>query len=504
MEIASTKKQIYIPFLSLASLSFILGIILANYIKIQFLILFAVASLILIATIYLKRSFLFNTLIISLFLLIGMLHQVNFISPHLDDVYYCTRLESNKVSIEGIVISQVQEGPFDKTFVFSAKSFKTGRFSSKVSGKVFVRFNKRVEIDYGDRLIIEGKLSQIKHKGYFNKRLIRQGIRSVLYVRRGDWISPEAKGSLSIKNFAFKIKEVLKERFSDIVSPPKDFLIAFILGDRSGLSEELYSVFKYTGTVHILAISGLHIGIIIFILLVFLKAIGLKLRIRFIITILFLLFYSFMTGLRPSVVRATIMGITFLLSYIVKREYHIYNSLALAAIIILAIWPWQIFDIGFQLSFISVISIVFISPKILNLLPKIKNRFIRMMEISFVISLSAWLGATPLVAYYFGIVSLISVCANLFIVLLIPFIIAGGFIYLFMHFLIPIFAKWLALSLEFLIYILINLAIFFKSIAFSYFFIDKFPIYILFLYYGLLILCFNRHIIQFLSKRFLK
>ena len=134
-------------------------------------------------------------------------------------------------------------------------------------------------------------------------------------------------------------------------------MTAFILGDRSGLSKEVYSVFKYTGTVHILAISGLHIGIIIFLLLV-LRESG-----------LFLLFYSFVTGLRPSVIRAVIMGTTFLLSFLVKKEYHVYNSLGLAAIIILAIWPWQVFDVGFQLSFLSVLSIIFLSPKLLAMLP---------------------------------------------------------------------------------------------------------------------------------------
>lgn len=498
------SARLHIPFLSLAAISFILGIIFAYYLNINFVILYVLALLILASLIFIKTQSVKNALIISAFFFVGALHQINFTTPQLDDIYYLAKTKLNKVSLKGVVASQIQESPFDKSFVFYPQNIKAGNFQSKVSGKVYVRFNKRIDLNYGDRLKIPGKLTVLKDKGYFNKRLIRQGIRCVLFVGRRDWITKEGQGGFSFRKLSFNVKENLKERFDNVVPPARDFLIAFILGDRSGLSKELYSVFKYTGTVHILAISGLHIGIVIFILLVFLKSLRIKQKPRFVITILFLFFYSFMTGLRPSVVRAVIMGTTFLLSFIVKREYHIYNSLALAAVIILGIWPWQIFDVGFQLSFISVLSIVFISPKILSLLPRLKNRFLYFVRASFAISLSAWLGATPLVAYYFGIVSVISAIANVFIVLLMPFIIAGGFIFLFMSFFIPILTKWLALSLEFIIGILIYLAICFKNIPFSYFYVERFAIFILFLYYALIIVFFNKHTYAFLSKRFHK
>ncbi|MDD5618643.1 MAG: ComEC/Rec2 family competence protein [Candidatus Omnitrophica bacterium] len=198
-----------------------------------------------------------------------------------------------------------------------------------------------------------------------------------------------------------------------------------------------------------------------------------------------------MTGLRPSIVRAVVMGIVFLLSFLVEKEYHVYNSLALSAIIVLFIWPWQIFDIGFQLSYISVLSIVFISPKILSILPKPKNRFFYFLIVSLVVSFSTWLVTTPLVAYYFGIVSLISLVANLFVVPFTPFILAGGFIYLLASFIAPFLTKWFALSLEFMVDILVFLTIVFRNIPFAYFYIDKIDLWILFLYYPLIILLFN-------------
>ncbi|MDD5355737.1 MAG: ComEC/Rec2 family competence protein [Candidatus Omnitrophica bacterium] len=486
------NPKIYIPFLSLSCLSFIAGIIFARYISVGFFVVYVMALSALLLLFYLHiRQKNCGCAAILIFFLIGLLRQIGFASPGADDIYSLSELKLRKVSLYGTVASQIEEGRFGKSFVFDVKGVKAGRLKSRASGKVYVRFNKRINLNYGDILTVEGRLKAVKNEGYFNKGLIRKGIRSILAVGRKDWIAIHKKHSFSIIRLAALTKEKLKKRFQNISSPAKDFLIAFILGDRSGLDQEVYSVFKQTGTVHVLAISGLHIGIIIFILILFLKALRLKLKSRFVITILLLVFYSFMTGLRPSVVRAVIMGAVFLLSFLVKREYHIYNSLALSAMIILFIWPWQIFDIGFQLSFISVLGIVSISPKILFLLPGVKNRFLRFLQISLVISSSAWLATAPLVAYYFGIVSIISVVANLFVIPLTPFILAGGFIYLISSFMVPVFTKWISLSLEFMVEALVFMVVGFRNLPFSYFYVDKFDLWILFLYYALLVLLFN-------------
>jgi competence protein ComEC len=497
------KHPICLPFLSVASLSFILGTILANNIKVSFLVWYAVSALILFLAIYLRRRSGANLLIL-VFLLIGVLRQACFSTLNTDDVYYLSRFKLNNVALKGVVISQVQESPFNKSFLFLSRNIKSGNFSGNVSGKVHVRFNKRISFNYGDELVIEGRLSDLKDSGYFNKALLRQNVKSVLTVGKKDWITKLAPGHFSFKKTAFYIKDVLKKRFNNIPSPTREFLIAFILGDREGLSKEIYSVFRYTGTVHIIAISGLHIVIIVFIFVLLLKIFRLKIKTRFVITVLFLIFYSLMTGLRPSVVRAVIMGIIFLLSFIIKREYYIYNSLALSAMIIVGIWPWQLFDLGFQLSYISVFSIVYLTPKISSVLPKSRNRPLSFAISSLVVSLAASLGTMPLVAYCFGMISPVSLIANLFIVPLTPFILAGGFLYLLASFVAPFFLKWISLSLEFMIYTLIYLANLFKSIPFSYFYVDKFPACLLFLYYAVMLIFFNKHVFLILSKRLRK
>ena len=123
-------------------------------------------------------------------------------------------------------------------------------------------------------------------------------------------------------------------------------------------------LFVQTGTAHILAISGLHIGVVaaIFLLLVKFIPIGGKCQSAGVIGLL--MFYAFLTGGRPSVVRATIMMIVFLASFIVEKERDVLNTLSLSAMIILVYNPLNLFDIGFQLSFVCVLSIIFLNSQL--------------------------------------------------------------------------------------------------------------------------------------------
>ena len=147
-------------------------------------------------------------------------------------------------------------------------------------------------------------------------------------------------------------------------------LNALILGDRQDLSSYLLDILMNLGTIHIIAISGFNVGIVAFIILLILKIIKIPRKPRYILTILLLIVYCILTGASPPVMRATVMAIIFLCAYFFEREVNIYNSLSLATLIILAVNPWQLFEISFQLSFLSVVSIVWLSPKIKSVFPE--------------------------------------------------------------------------------------------------------------------------------------
>jgi competence protein ComEC len=126
--------------------------------------------------------------------------------------------------------------------------------------------------------------------------------------------------------------------------------------------------------------------------------------------------YCFITGSSNPVVRATVMGIMFLLGFFIKREANIYNILSFAALAIIFFRPNQLFDIGFQLSFVSVISIVFFYPKLSAFfkVDSCKAKAIKFLLEGLLVSFSAWLGTLWLVAYYFKIFSPVTVLANMF------------------------------------------------------------------------------------------
>ena len=153
-------------------------------------------------------------------------------------------------------------------------------------------------------------------------------------------------------------------------------------------------------------------------------------RFAYILTIAGLAAYVLVTGSRPSVVRAALMAGMFLGGYIAERESSILNTLAGAAIIILAFYPYALFHIGFQLSFCSVLYIIIFFPLFRGLWqrhPFFRNTgWGRYLGTSLSVSLCAWLGAAGLVAYYFEYVTPLTIAANLLVVPLIALIVALG------------------------------------------------------------------------------
>jgi competence protein ComEC len=168
------------------------------------------------------------------------------------------------------------------------------------------------------------------------------------------------------------------------------------------------------------------------------------------------------------------MAIIFLSSYLLKREPDIYNSLALAALFILWVNPRQIFDVGFQLSFMSVISIVCLYPKLVKLLRLefLKIRPLRFLLDGLLVSFSAWLGTAGFIAYYFKIFSPITVLANIFIVPLAALITLCGFSIVIIG---PFFfslAKFFAYSNEFLVIALLKINAFLIHLPYAYLFLS--------------------------------
>ncbi len=211
--------------------------------------------------------------------------------------------------------------------------------------------------------------------------------------------------------------------------PQTVLLEGILLGERGGIPPDLKEPFTQTGTVHILAISGLHVGLVIMIFFVLFRAMRIPRKLRVIFTLIVLIAYALVTGGRPPVIRASVIAAAVLIGMIVNRESDLLNSLSLAALVILALNPLELFDSGFQLSFAAVLAIIALAPRLNALFlkdPSVSTRK-RYLVQSFSVILAAQVGIIPLVAYYYGLFTPIALVANFLIIPLLGIVVALGF-----------------------------------------------------------------------------
>ncbi|AZI19644.1 ComEC family competence protein [Chryseobacterium taklimakanense] len=198
----------------------------------------------------------------------------------------------------------------------------------------------------------------------------------------------------------------------------KEFLKGIILADRTEMDEETVSDFNKSGLVHLLAISGTHMVIIFWLLIwVLRKLIPLKFRnLSIILALVFIWFFAIFIDYGSSVLRSCIMITAYYMFVLLQRKSDLLHALALAGFMILIFDTNQIYDVGFQLSFLAVLGIYWLNQPILKYLPKPKNNFQNFLVNIPSVSLSAQLATLPLVIYYFHQYSLVSILANLIII----------------------------------------------------------------------------------------
>ena len=216
-------------------------------------------------------------------------------------------------------------------------------------------------------------------------------------------------------------------------------LRGLLLADRSLINDSLRTNFVNAGVVHVLAVSGLHVG---YIVLIFYFLFGrLNIFLRCSLTITGLLCFVLLTGAPPSVVRASIMASVILISLLAKRTHNNYNALAFAAFILLLLHPSDLFNPGFQLSFAAVLSIFIFLPLFEKFIKRFtKNKIFQYVLIFIAVSLAAQIGTLPFTLHYFEKLSVVSLLANLFVIPAVGFILAVGMFSL----VVFTFSAWLA------------------------------------------------------------
>jgi competence protein ComEC len=415
--------------------------------------------------------------------------------------------KSDSVCLIGVIDNDPIYQDRRASFVLKAEKLGINEIWYKTCGEVLVKVfsteaisalgGSKNKFSYGDRLFLRGKLYRpFSFSKGFNYRdyLRHQGIYCILSVRKYSIVRELGKNAGNpLKSFPFRIKHRLREIIVKNLTPfSAGILNALILGDRHDLPRYMLDILMKLGTIHIIAISGFNVGIVAFIILLILKIIKIPRKPRYILTIFLLIVYCILTGANAPVVRATIMTVIFLYAYFFEREVNIYNSLSAATLIILAVNPWQLFEISFQLSFLSVISIVWLSPKIKSIFPEKLDKipWIRFPILTFSVSSAAWIGLLPLIAYYFRTLTPITVLANMIIVPYSALITASGFSFALIGILVPSLTSIFAATNELLILILFKIHAFLVTIPGAYFKLPGISFLYVLLYYVLLISIF--------------
>lgn len=422
------------------TLAFCLGVFTASRIRLIFFWVYILAILgAMLCLICFKKEKVFFILLFLLSFLLGVLRLTNsFILPR-NHILKSLPLKGEIVYLEGIVQSDPIIRPDKTSFVLKAERLEADNRRQEVCGDVLVKISGKKGFFYGDKLVLEGTISKpfyshISKKLNYRDYLRHKGIYAIFRAGKNNAVKKiKSKAVNPVVYSAFKIRQRLKDIVGRNLSKlPGSILNAVILGLREDLPNPIKEMLVNTGTVHIIAISGLHLGIVAFMVLIFLKSLRVSRRPRHIITVFILFFYCILTGANTPVIRATIMAAILLLGYIIKREADIYNSLCAAALIILSVNPWQIFEAGFQLSFLSVFFLVWLSPKINALLfGKLKAAgYFKFLFNLFSCSLAVWLGLFPLILYYFRIISPITVLANMLVVPYMTVVVACSFTFL--------------------------------------------------------------------------
>lgn len=303
---------------------------------------------------------------------------------------------------------------------------------------VHVRLRKGpLTVSYGDLLEMRGELGVPpgqRNPGGFDYRayLKRSGVYYLLDAK-GDsavTILAHGQGNPVVQNFVLPLRREIYRVFgASLRGEPLALLKGLILGEHSDLPHETIDAFADTGTVHILAVSGFNVGLVILVFFLLFRALGLSPTLANLLLIPLLVFYAGLTDFTPSVVRATIMALVFIIGFLLERDSLPINSLGVAALLVLLLWPQALFELSFQLSFAATFGIVFLAPKLYNLLSDAfrTSRLAKWVVLPLIVSLSATMFSTPLILQSFYRLSLVSPLANLIILPLVTLATALGF-----------------------------------------------------------------------------
>jgi ComEC/Rec2-related protein len=336
--------------------------------------------------------------------------------------------------LTGIVATEPTLRPYSASFLVDASSIRIGagpqialaeRVSVMVSGRAI---GEARGLDAGDAVDLDGVLDRPegeRNGGGFSQQqwLAVQGVSAELRVKRPGGVAVSARDQGSwLARLAGRMRKRSERIFANGLTPADAAAAsAIFLGDKSDLPPAFSSAFAATGTVHLLATAGLHIGILVMVLQLVMRLLTIPRKSSALLGIAMVWLYAGMAGGRPAVIRAAFVATIYFGALILERIPDLLSAVALCALVILWQAPREVLDPGFQLTFVTVLGIVALMPALMEVFSGIlstlktgwRDRALaRFIEVE-CLSASAQASAAPLVAVYFNLVTIYGLSANL-------------------------------------------------------------------------------------------
>lgn len=311
--------------------------------------------------------------------------------------------------------------------------------------QVQLYLSKAISVDSilpGRELTIQGEFKKSNSRWLTDK-----GIAATAYINPKNLIIHTDTLNLSYKQQALRWQQKLTHKIKGLSIPIQNqaILAAINLGDTSMLTTELRNSFSSTGVAHILAVSGFHVGIIALLMASLLKVLYLgkySLTIQSGVIVIFIWVFAYITGLSAPTVRASIMLSLFMLGNLLSKQPDKYNTVASTAFFMLLYQPFYLFDLGFQLSFLALTSILYFYPRLYSWI-KVRNPIIAAPWGWICISLAAQIGTIPLCLYTFQSVSGLFIFTTIPITLLASLLIPLTFIWLAIESIFPLLEQFI-------------------------------------------------------------
>jgi competence protein ComEC len=315
-----------------------------------------------------------------------------------------------------IVLTTLKEAPVEKAKTYKAQASVeavnvNGEWKA-ATGNILMYFSKDSipNLKYGSQVLFHKQLQDIKNSGNpgsfdYKQYNAFQNIYHQVFLKRHEYSVTNRLNESRFQNALFSVRFAVLREIQKYIKGEKEAGVAeaLLIGSRDDLDKDLVQAYSNTGVVHIIAISGLHLGMIYIFLVFLLKPFsrtraGRWVKLLVILTVLWL--FTLLAGAVPSILRSAVMFSFILLGETLNRKSSIYNTLAASAFTMLCINPYYLWDVGFQLSYAAVVSIVAFSKPVYNWL-FVKNKLLDFFWKLTSVTIVAQILTTPIIFYSF-------------------------------------------------------------------------------------------------------